>query len=242
MGHEAGAASIGMHILSESSRLYFNKAIMLSGSDICKWSYLAKEYHPLEFARSLARKMGCYDFDSFKMVQCLRQRSAQEIMNANIWVPSELGGSPWRPVVDANEKDKFYSFLDNNPHVLRNGGRFYNITVMLGVTSDEGAYQVAKLKIPNIDTGLRMTQFEEILREYVRVRAQEYYKWKDYQYSIQYSDSNYYINRIDDFIDEDGIYRALQYRYTNWAQPENTTTIRQKLIDVIIICNSHNKL
>ncbi len=90
------------------------------------------------------------------------------------------------------------------------------------------------MKIPNIDTGLRITQFEEILRNYVKIRAQEYYKWKDYQYSIQYSDSNYYINRIDDFIDEDGIYRALQYRYTNWAQPENTTIIRQKLIDVFI--------
>ena len=88
------------------------------------------------------------------------------------------------------------------------------------------------MKIPNIDTGIRPAQFDEILKEYVRVRAQEYYKWKDYQYSIQYSDSNYYINRMDDFIDEDGIYRALQYRYTNWAQPENTTAIRQKLIDV----------
>ena len=45
-------------------------------------------------------------------------------------------------------------------------------------------------------------------------------------------DSNYYIDRDDDYIDEDGIFRALQYRYTNWAQPENTTTIRQELIDV----------
>ena len=40
---------------------------------------------------------------------------------------------------------------------------------------------------------------------------------------------------MDDFIDEDGIYRALQYRYTNWPQPENVTAIRQKLVDVIRI-------
>ena len=43
------------------------------------------------------------------------------------------------------------------------------------------------MKIPNIDSGLRPAQFEEILRDYVRVRSQEYYKWKDYQYSIQYA-------------------------------------------------------
>lgn len=146
VGHEAGAASVGIHILSEASRRYFNKAIFMSGSDLCKWAYLPKEYHPLEFARSLSRKLGCYDFDSFKMVQCLRQRSAQEIMNADIWVPMELGGSPWRPVVDANDRDKFFSFLENSPDVLRNGGKFYNISVMFGVTSDEGAYQVADCK------------------------------------------------------------------------------------------------
>ena len=139
MGHEAGAASVGMHILSETSRLYFNKAVFMSGSDLCKWSYLKKEYHPLEFARLLSKKLGCYYHDPFTMVQCLRHRNAQEIMNADIWVPSELGGSPWRPVVDANDMDKFLTFLDKDPEVLRNGGKFYNITVMLGVTSDEGA-------------------------------------------------------------------------------------------------------
>ena len=146
IGHEAGAASVGMHILSEGSRQYFNKAVLMSGSDLCKWSYFPKEYRPLEFARSLSKKLGCYDYDSFKMVQCLRQRSAQEIMNADIWVPSELGGSPWRPVSDANDKEKFYSFLDGSPFSLRNSGKFYNISVMVGVTSDEGANIVARSK------------------------------------------------------------------------------------------------
>ncbi len=32
-----------------------------------------------------------------------------------------------------------------------------------------------------------MYKFEEILKDYVKVRSQEYYKWKDYQYSIQYA-------------------------------------------------------
>jgi neuroligin len=158
MGHEAGAASVSMHILSEHSRQYFHKAILLSGSDLCRWSYLPKEYHPLEFARSLSRKLGCYDFDSFKMIQCLRQRSAQEIMNADIWVPSELGGSPWRPVVDANDKEKFYTFLENNPPLLRNSGKFYNISVMFGVTSEEGAFNVARstyfASVSYLDSGL----------------------------------------------------------------------------------------
>ena len=43
------------------------------------------------------------------------------------------------------------------------------------------------VNIPNIDNGLAMSQFEEIIRDYVRVRAKEYYQWKDYQNSIQYA-------------------------------------------------------
>ena len=118
----------------------------MSGSDLCKWAYMPREYRPLEFARSLARKLGCYDYDSFKMVQCMRQRSAQEIMTADIWVPLELGGSPWRPTIDANDRDKFFTFLENSPENLRKGGKFYNISVMVGVTSEEGAQHVARCK------------------------------------------------------------------------------------------------
>ena len=44
------------------------------------------------------------------------------------------------------------------------------------------------MKIPNVETGVRMATFEDVLHDYVRVRAQEYYKWKDYQYAIQYAD------------------------------------------------------
>jgi neuroligin len=142
IGHEAGAASVGIHILSEGSRQYFHRAVLMSGSDMCKWSYMPKEYRPLEFARSLSRGLGCYDYDTFKMVQCLRQRNAQELMNANIWVPAELGGSPWRPVIDVTDRDSNLAFLHASPEVLRRSGKFYNISVIVGVTSDEGAYIV----------------------------------------------------------------------------------------------------
>jgi hypothetical protein len=46
------------------------------------------------------------------------------------------------------------------------------------------------VRIPNVDNGIAMYKFEEILKEYVKTRAQEYYKWKDYQYSIQYAGKN----------------------------------------------------
>jgi len=39
-GHNAGAASIGYHLLSEMSRPYFNNVIMQSGSPTAPWAYL----------------------------------------------------------------------------------------------------------------------------------------------------------------------------------------------------------
>jgi hypothetical protein len=67
-------------------------------------------------------------------------------MNANIWVPAELGGSPWRPVIDVFDRDKRFSFLEHSPEFLRKNGKFYNISVIVGVTSDEGAYLVNNCK------------------------------------------------------------------------------------------------
>lgn len=32
-----------------------------------------------------------------------------------------------------------------------------------------------------------METFETVLKDYVHVRAQEYYQWKDYQYTLQYA-------------------------------------------------------
>ena len=40
------------------------------------------------------------------------------------------------------------------------------------------------------------------------------------------------MNKMHDYVDQDGIHRALQYRYTYWPQPENATMMRQKIVDV----------
>jgi hypothetical protein len=38
-----------------------------------------------------------------------------------------------------------------------------------------------------VENGVRIADFEEILREYVRTRSKEYYNWKAYQDSIKYA-------------------------------------------------------
>lgn len=60
-GQGAGASSIMYHLMSESSSNLFQKAILQSGSNLCNW---AIERRPLEYARRLADKAGCFRTDS----------------------------------------------------------------------------------------------------------------------------------------------------------------------------------
>ncbi len=43
------------------------------------------------------------------------------------------------------------------------------------------------MNIPNIDSGITMTQFDQILKQNVKTRTMEYYQWRDYQNSIKYA-------------------------------------------------------
>jgi hypothetical protein len=50
------------------------------------------------------------------------------------------------------------------------------------------------------------------------------------------------MDRTQDLVDQEGIYRALQYRYTYWPQPDNATMMRQKLVDVSIFETSSTNI
>ena len=60
----------------------------------------------------------------------------------------------------------------------------------------------------------------------------KFYATNNSCFSLIFIESQYYINNIRDFVDEEGIFKALQYRYTYWPQPENATMMRQELVDV----------
>lgn len=65
-GQGAGASSIMYHLMSESSSNLFEKAILQSGSNLCNW---AIERKPLEYAKRLADKVGCFRTDSSQSKQ-----------------------------------------------------------------------------------------------------------------------------------------------------------------------------
>lgn len=68
-GESAGAACVHIHALSASSRKFFNKAICQSGNAVMEW---VMQSQAEEKSRILAKRLGCKETDSHKILQYLR--------------------------------------------------------------------------------------------------------------------------------------------------------------------------
>lgn len=65
----------------------FNQVILMAGADTCEWASVGNVWNanPLTYARDLGRLVGCgYDYDQSNqyLVECLRRKHFDEIVNA----------------------------------------------------------------------------------------------------------------------------------------------------------------
>lgn len=79
-GESAGAASVGFHLLSPGSRHTFTRAILQSGVPNSPWASVT----PAEARRratTLGKYVGCNIGNDTELVDCLRSKSPQELIN-----------------------------------------------------------------------------------------------------------------------------------------------------------------
>jgi carboxylesterase type B len=151
-GESAGAASIGYHMLANSSADLFQQAIMQSGSPDSHWSYMT-----LDDARArssiLFDNIGCPN--DAAILQCLQEKPAQEIFE-NEWVVENFLQFPWVPTEDG-------TFLVASPKRLLEQGRVQNKDVLLGANKDEGTFWIL-YSLPGLSkdgpSPLTQTQFK----------------------------------------------------------------------------------
>lgn len=68
-GESAGAACVHIHTLCKSSRKYFHRAICQSGNAVMEW---VMQSQAEEKSKILAKRLGCTETDSHKILQFLR--------------------------------------------------------------------------------------------------------------------------------------------------------------------------
>lgn len=79
-GESAGGASVGFHLLSPESRPTFTRAILQSGVPNCPWASVS----PAEARRratQLAELVGCSMGNDTELVECLRNKTPQELID-----------------------------------------------------------------------------------------------------------------------------------------------------------------
>uniref|UniRef100_A0A452U454 Carboxylic ester hydrolase n=1 Tax=Ursus maritimus TaxID=29073 RepID=A0A452U454_URSMA len=121
-GESAGAASVGMHLLSPPSRGLFHRAVLQSGAPNGPWA-------------TVGCPPGGAGGNDTELVACLRTRPAQDLVDheCHLLPQESVFRFSFVPVVDGD-------FLSDTPEALINAGDFHGLQVLVGVVKDEGSY------------------------------------------------------------------------------------------------------
>ncbi|XP_072949547.1 carboxylic ester hydrolase-like [Epargyreus clarus] len=140
-GCSAGGASVHYHYLSPLSKDTFHRGIAFSGAAFGSWTHAVK---PLQKAKALATIVGCPTATTREMVDCLRYRPAEVVVNAQIemfdWKVHLF--TPFTPTAEpAGLKDP--AFLTQYPYIAVQSGMMAKLPLITSVTSEEGLYPAA---------------------------------------------------------------------------------------------------
>ncbi|XP_050685010.1 venom carboxylesterase-6-like [Leptidea sinapis] len=136
-GCSAGGASVHYHYLSPMSKDKFNRGIAFSGAAFASWTYSVKT---AQKAKALAAIVGCPTTDSREMVECLKYRPGQTIVNAQIemfdWKVHMF--TLFTPTAEPRSTKN--AFLTQYPWDLATSGAMHDVPLITTVTSEEGLY------------------------------------------------------------------------------------------------------
>uniref|UniRef100_A0A4W4FJG3 Carboxylic ester hydrolase n=1 Tax=Electrophorus electricus TaxID=8005 RepID=A0A4W4FJG3_ELEEL len=133
-GESAGAASVGMHLLSPDSRPKFTRAILQSGVPNGPWATVSFD-EARRRAIKLGRLVGCPDGNDTDLIDCLRSKQPQDLIDQE-WLVLPFSGLfrfSFVPVIDG-------VVFPDTPEAMLNSGNFKDTQILLGVNQNEGSY------------------------------------------------------------------------------------------------------
>jgi len=214
-GPGSGASAAGLLAIAPDTKHMVKQIFGQSGSPLSDSAAISDLFRMQNTSRVYADRVGCIVDKSYRLLECLRSRSYEEL--GNVRFTPGVGTWPWAPVVDREIRkppsnwyegweEKDWSFLPDVPEELIRMRHFNPaLRYLAGVTADEAAYIVYQNKslLPNF----------EITEAFFDMKVREYIHRYNYTYN------------------PDGVFRAIKYMYTYWPDPRNTTHIRQQLIN-----------
>ncbi|KAL5019675.1 hypothetical protein ScPMuIL_002567 [Solemya velum] len=127
-GQSAGAASVGLHLLSPISKPYFGNAILQSGSPLVQWAYASPDVS-LNHTLQLAESIGCPLQDMDALMACLNSTDPLELLQF-----SRQKSSGLQPFCSPTTDNYF---LTDSPSELIHRRQMKNAKLLTGIVTNE---------------------------------------------------------------------------------------------------------
>jgi len=164
MGMSAGGASVHYHVLSPGSDGLFHRAMAMSGSALCWWANIKTAR---KHANRLAESLECPTEKSSDLIECLRGKSVEEIMDVQrslyFWKQGRPEVEPltiWAPRVDTEAGDN--AILPVDPTLAMSAGQIQPIPFLVGVADSEGAWRANAYLNQDENMAYFLKNFDEI--------------------------------------------------------------------------------
>ncbi|XP_076313195.1 carboxylic ester hydrolase-like [Tachypleus tridentatus] len=153
-GHDAGSASVTFHIVSGSSRGYFTRAILASGTGFAPWAVTS---NPRQHAQNTAFSLGCQPFPSSSLLHCLRHKSVDALLEIQAKSPNSM----FLPVI---EKNLTGAMLTEHPYQMYSKDLAQNVPLLAGITEREASldFYALNTKLEHINSS------DDILEYFLR--------------------------------------------------------------------------
>ncbi|KAJ6641288.1 Carboxylesterase 1C [Pseudolycoriella hygida] len=156
-GMSAGAFSVTAMMASPLSSGLFHRVIAMSGT-ITSHRNLTSD--SLETITELAVSLNCENANANRIVDCLRNKTEEELIFAQVSLPSEeCPQLRWWPVVEKDFGQK--RFLADQPTHLFKNGNFSKVPTLVGIINEE----FAQLVPPILNSPLFMKELNDIFED-----------------------------------------------------------------------------
>ena len=130
-GESAGGSSVSLLVLSPLTKGLFHRAISQSGTSFANFAATGRRTNT---AQAIASNLNCSSDDAVLMVECIRDVSKDELIQASLEFYLKFTNI-FTPTVDPEAE---YSFLPKDPRALLETGDFNLVPWMSGMTEEEG--------------------------------------------------------------------------------------------------------
>lgn len=137
--HGAGSECGNLHVLSSKSQHLFKRVILQSGTALNPGVLSSgPSYH--DKGKKVAELLKCPTTDSHKMVDCLRNVSANEIIKVSLDVFDDIDKAAHRTWRATQEPKVPGAFITDTPEDLIQMNQWKRSPLIIGVTQDEGTF------------------------------------------------------------------------------------------------------